>query len=158
MSNLETLRSDWRTTIENEGGHCPVCDRWGKIYKRPINRSMAASLAWLCNATPDEDGWVNVAGTAPKWLIRTNQLSTLKWWGLVERLDSDDAKKKHSGMWKVTATGRAFVMQGTRIPKYVFTYNDDVEGFGAETVTLRGCFKDSFDYEEVMNGRFSDDH
>ena len=41
---LEQLRAAWRSTIEEDGGHCPCCDRWGKIYSRTLNKTMAKSL------------------------------------------------------------------------------------------------------------------
>ena len=60
MDNREALRDAWGRTIANDGGHCPVCDRWGKIYLRNINVTMAQGLMWLCRQTGDADGWINV--------------------------------------------------------------------------------------------------
>ena len=136
-AELVNLRDDWRLTIEGDGGHCPVCDRWGKIYGRAINETMAKSLIWLVGAQKNESGWVDVPATAPRWLVQSNQLPTLKWWGLVERLPNDaESKNKHSGLWRPTALGYDFVNAGARVPKKVFTYNDNVEGHSTETVSL----------------------
>ena len=89
------LRKAWRHAIEHDGGHCPVCDRWGKVYPRSINKSMAKSLIWLCSSDSDADNWVNVPVTGPQWVVRTNQLPTLRWWDLVERrANTEDEKKK----------------------------------------------------------------
>jgi hypothetical protein len=44
----QELRDQWRHTIDDEGGHCPVCDRWGRVYARGINNTMASALIWLC--------------------------------------------------------------------------------------------------------------
>jgi hypothetical protein len=147
---LGGLRLAWRSTIEGDGGYCPVCERWGKIYSRPINKTMARGLLWLCGAPRDEDGWVNVP-QGPQWLVRSNQLATLRWWGLVERCEpSDDPKKKHTGLWRVTAHGEAFALNRVEVPEYVYTYNGEVELFSRETVRIVDCFDDIFDYEEVM--------
>lgn len=152
MDTLYGLREIWRKVIEAKGGHCPVCDRWGKIYGRSINKTMAQSLIWLCYAETDSEGWVDIPAKAPRWVVRSNQLPTLKWWGLVERRGNDkNSKIKHSGMWRPTAKGLDFVHHGTRIEQQVFTYNDEVQGYGTTTITLRDCFKDTFDYEETMN-------
>jgi hypothetical protein len=149
------LRKAWRHTIDRDGGHCPVCDRWGKVYARNINKSMAKSLIWLCNARSDEAGWVNVPVNGPQWVVRTNQLPTLRWWDLVERRpNTEDEKKKHSGYWRVTQKGLDFVLKHTRVPKKVFTYNGEVEGVSLETVAIEDCFKDFFDYQDVMNTYF----
>lgn len=152
MDVLERLRAIWRGTIESGGGHCPTCDRWGKVYSRPINRTMAKSLVWLAYAKPDDKGWVDVPTTAPRWVVQSNQLPTLRWWGLIERRDNNGkTKTKHSGLWRLTPAGLDFVHHGVRIPKNVFTYNDSVRGYGTETVTLKDCFADNFDYNATMS-------
>mgnify|MGYP006291746137 CR=1 FL=1 len=154
MSDLQQHRDSWRHTIEGDGGHCPVCARWGKIYGRSINETMARSLIWLV-ATPLDNGWIDVPLKAPRWLVRSNQLPTLKWWGLVERCPNEkDSKVKHSGLWRPTALGYDFVNAGARVPKKVFTYNDQVEGHSTETVAIHQCFKQQFDYQEMMNTHF----
>lgn len=149
---IQRLRIIWRSIIENGGGRCPVCSRWGKIYGRNINKTMAQSLVWICHAEVDAEGWVDVPATAPRWVVQSNQLPTLKWWGLVERRFNDGKNKtKFSGMWRPTEKGLDFVHNNTRIAKQVFTYNDEVQGFGLDTVTLRDCFEDNFDYNATMN-------
>ena len=154
MSDLQQHREAWRHTIEGDGGHCPVCARWGRIYGRAINETMARSIIWLASA-PMDNGWVNIPATAPRWLVRSNQLPTLKWWGLVERCPNEkDSKVKHSGLWRPTALGYDFVNTGARVPKKVFTYNDQVEAHSTETVAIYQCFKQQFDYQEVMNTHF----
>jgi len=152
MDVLEKLRAIWRGTIESSGGHCPTCDRWGKVYSRPINRTMAKALIWLAYAKPNAEGWVDVPVTAPRWVVQSNQLPTLRWWGLIERRDNEGkTKTKHSGLWRLTPAGLDFVHRGVRIPKNVFTYNDAVRGYGTETVTIKDCFADNFDYNAAMS-------
>lgn len=149
---ISDLRSDWQKTIEHDGGHCPVCDRWGKIYGRNINKTMAVSLIWLASAQPDEEGWIDVPIKAPRWVIRSNQLPTLKWWGLVERKPNDkESKNKHSGMWRATEQGKQFARRDSVVPRRAFTYNDEVLGFSIEEIYIDQCFKDRFDYQEIMN-------
>lgn len=150
----EELRQKWRRTIEGDGGHCPVCDRWGRIYARGINKTMAQSLMWLCKAIKDDDGWVDVPTSAPRWLVRSNQLSTLRWWLLVERKGNDDPKNKHSGMWKATKLGEEFVYGIKKIPEKVYTYNGEVEVVSQNSIHISECFKEYFDYEKIMNEYF----
>jgi hypothetical protein len=157
-ANLAGARIKWNEDIHGDGGHCPVCERWGKIYKRNINRTMAMSLLWLNQNSlweNDERQWVDVPKTAPRWLVRSNQLPTLAWWGIVERAPSNDKSLKHSGLWRPTAIGDAFAMGKVSIRRGVFTYNNKVQGFTNERVYIHECFKTRFDYEEVMNGRMS---
>lgn len=152
---FEELRKMWRTTIEHDGGHCPVCDRWGKVYKRNINKTMAVSLIWLCKQEL-KDGWIDVPARAPKWLVASNQLSTLKWWGLVERNEpSEKGSTKFSGLWKPTQKGIDFSLNKTTLPKSVYTYNDKVEDYGSEEIYIEQCFDEYFDYQDVMNNQYS---
>lgn len=155
LHSVKQLRDQWQDTIENEGGHCPVCSRWGKIYARTLNRTMARSLLWLCSEhmqTP----WINVPKVAPRWLVRSNQLPTLKWWGLVERMPADpEAKTKHSGMWRPTELGVKFALQQVTVARKVYTYNDTVHAFSPEQVSLPDCFDGDYDYQATMNEMFS---
>jgi len=154
-SDLQNLRKNWRNCIEGDGGHCPVCDRWGKVYARNINRTMAYSLLWLIGAKANESGWVDVPNTAPKLILRSNQLPSLRWWGLVERLESNDPSLKHSGMWAATAKGLEFAYQNIKVPHRIFTYKGEVEAFSEQQVLISECFEDNFDYQEVMKTLFT---
>jgi hypothetical protein len=126
---------------------------------------MAESVRWLCEQDP-VDEWIDVPNTAPKWILRSNQLPTMKWWGLVERKaveppSEQQAKKKgdnkHSGLWRPTQKGRDFVFGGLAIPKYVYTYYDTVTRFGDELTTFGEC-NDTFSYIAVMsNGKLPSD-
>jgi hypothetical protein len=145
---LFELRLAWREAIEGDGGHCPCCDRWGKIYPRSLNVTMARSLIWLAHHSANWD-WVDVPKSAPRWLVRSNQLPTLRWWGLVERHGNDDPTKRHSGLWRVTERGDLFAQNRLQVPKKVYTYNADVKSFSDELITIRDCVE-SFDYSAVM--------
>ena len=152
MENRMIMRDAWGRTIAGDGGHCPVCDRWGKIYVRNINKTMAQGLVWLNHQTGDEDGWVNVPITGPQWLVRSNQLATLHWWNLVERKSKDDShKSKFSGIWRTTQLGKDFVAGLIRVPRSVYTYNNNVVKHGDEDVLLSECLDEGFDYNQVMS-------
>ena len=144
---LQEARADWRYAIEGDGSHCPCCDRWGKIYPRHFNSSMAKALLWLVGKGGD---WTDVPNTAPKWLTRTNQLPTVRWWRLIERRESEDPAIKHSGMWRATERGADFAYGRISIPRVVFTYNAEVVRFGEEKMRVEEAFKTHFDYTQVM--------
>ena len=151
MDERAALRDAWGRTIANDGGHCPVCDRWGKVYLRNINVTMAQGLMWLCRQTGDEDGWINVPVVGPQWLVRSNQLATLHWWNLVERKSKDETHKaKFSGIWRPTALGKNFAGGLVRVPKSVYTYNNMVMRYSTEEVLISECLKEVFDYDQVM--------
>jgi hypothetical protein len=113
---------------------------------------MARSLIWLCHAPTVEDGWVNVPTQAPRWLVRSNQLPTLRWWDLVYRASSDEQDRRFSGMWRPTALGRAFAAGSVEIPRTVYTYNGEREKYGTARIRIADCFDSHFSYQEVMKG------
>lgn len=148
-NTLEQARQQWGETIKGDGGRCPCCDRFGKIYARAINRTMAKCLLWLIQESQDGK-WVDVPNRAPRWLVRSNQLPTLRWWELVERMEPcEDERLKHSGMWRPTDLGREFARDEVTIPKKVFTYDGAPVGFSSYMTTISGCIG-GFHYKEVM--------
>jgi hypothetical protein len=149
MSELKVLQEEWRRTIEGKGGRCPCCNRWGKIYPRHINATMARSLSWLV-AEADNTAWVDIPNTAPRWLVRSNQLPTLRWWELVERAATDDKDKKFSGMWRPTAKGIAFANGTIAVPRTVYTYDGNVVEYGEDRLYIHECRDKNFSYAEVM--------
>ena len=152
-SCVEELREAWQEITQHEGGHCPVCDRWGKIYARAVNETMARSLIWLAA----RDGWVDVPRDGPRWVVRSNQLPTLRWWGLVERQENHDPKNKHSGMWRATEKGRGFASNTVSVPYKVFTYNAEPVAWSDAVIHIAECFGTRFDYEAVMSEHELDD-
>lgn len=127
-----------------------MCDRFGIVYRIGLNATMAKSLIWLSKANADAHGWVDVPTTAPKLVLRSNQLPTTKHWGLVERRPNDDPKVKHSGMWRITDKGRQFVANNLRVPRKVYIYNDVVEAWTPEDISIVECFAEQFDYQDAM--------
>lgn len=147
---LMQLREEWRLKIEGDGGYCPCCDRWGKIYRRSINASMARALLWLSQQADRGDGWVHVPSIAPAWLLRSNQLATLHLWGLVVSFDPSESKLTSSGLWKITQKGTLFTHNTTYVPKYAYVYNNRVEEFEGPEVSISDCLGDKFDYHTLL--------
>lgn len=161
-TELEQLRAAWKSTIHGDGGACPCCDRFGKVYARAINETMAKSLQWLYNKN-NEKGlreWIDVPNSAGTEVLRTNQLSTLRWWGLVERMtpppDEKKNKTKHSGMWRITLKGMDFVEGRTTVPRQVFTYNADVVGFSEDITTYEQCKDRHFNLKQTMEQTYKE--
>lgn len=155
MITLEEARGIWQRMIDARGGRCPCCNRFGKIYDRKLNSTMARSLVWLTKATVPM-AYVNVPEALEISMSRTNQHPSLRWWGLVERPENGDEQstKKYEGYWRVTPRGRAFVAGEITVPNRVWTYDGETipnpPGAKIRMVTLADCFKTPFDYREIM--------
>lgn len=157
MLELEHLRHSWNKTIHGDGGKCPCCDRFGKVYSRTINETMAKSLEWLYkqNTTKGLREWIDVPNSAGKEILRTNQLSLLRWWDLVGRQTPSPTDKKHkgkhSGMWRITLKGMDFVEGKAVVPYKVHTYAGEVVGQTDDNlITFEACRGTRFDYQETM--------
>jgi hypothetical protein len=151
---LQTLRDNWRNVIENEGGRCPCCDRWGKINAHALIESMALSLLWISKQPTDDDGYVNVSRTGPSWVIK-GKYSLLKHWDLITKLDRDDKPRQSDGQWQITTKGYQFLRNELPIARKVFIYDNTVQGFSQEEVLFRECFNKHFDYDTVMSDHFN---
>ena len=126
---------------------CPCCDRFGVFRLQNVNSTMARGLIWLVEEHLAGDTWIDVPGQAPKWLLKTNQLSSCKHWGLVlQKSHEAGGKKKKSGFWKPTAQGIQFVRGEIEIIKYAIVYNDKCFGFQGDYLHIEDCLGEHFDY------------
>ena len=137
----------------DEGAICPCCGKYARRYRRKFNSSMARSLIWLYRVSTtdgtDAASWVDVPNTAPKWLLRTNQLPTVRWWGFIERRPAAN-DQKHSGYWSPTKAGIGFVLRTIRARSAVVTYNGEPVGFEGDSILIDSALGRNFSYRELM--------
>jgi hypothetical protein len=154
---LDEARQEWQQTIRDDGGYCPCCDKWGKMYHRAINITMARSIVWLANHTQPGGDYVDVPRLAPRFLLRSNQLASMKWWRMCERAaPHPEEDKKHSGMWRITDLGNRWANNLVRVPLYVWTYANEVDSYDGDMVTVSDII-DHFSYGDVMSHRYDDE-
>jgi hypothetical protein len=152
---LSQLKTNWRATIEGDGGNCPCCGKWGKVSPQGMNETRALALLWLSRAPSDVDGWVDVPKTGPRWLMRGKTHTTLQHWGFVESSGHAEDSKKSDGAWRVTPKGLHFICGTITVPRKAYIYKNVVEGWSDECVSFRECFGRHFDYAEVMADNFN---
>lgn len=150
----------WVQARLDDGTTCPVCDQHAQRYYRTLNSGMARWLMVLARLSPRHmPRWVSTrdvirhaatlrgfgssmgSGEAP---------SLLPFWGLIETKPSDDPAKKHSGVWRPTEKGHAFVAGELAIPRRVVVYNNALERFDGTDATIRAALGKKFNYEELM--------
>jgi hypothetical protein len=145
---------DWLRQHVRDGAVCPCCRQLAKIYRRKLNSSMARSLIWLVRAAGPTLDWVEVTQRAPRWLVRSRELSKLTYWGLVEKCPKDPASTsggRDSGAWRPTPDGVDFAMARTHLPAHALVYDNRVLRLdGAEQVDIRQALGKRFNYEELM--------
>ena len=157
---LSQLRQSWQHVSEGDGGHCPVCDRWGKVYSIHLTGSMVRALGWLYKESQiTGERWVNVPTTAPRTVMRSYSITSLKYWGFVEQRPPEkkvqgekktEAKTRTSGYWAITEAGKQFLINQQSVPDRAFVYADTVRGYGMQTVYAKEVMDKKFDYDAMM--------
>lgn len=153
---LQEARDQWYNTIRGDGGYCPCCDKWGKMYHRAINITMARSIVWLATHTQPASDWIDVPKRGPRWLVKSNQLPSMRWWRMCERAEPDpEIDRKFSGMWRITDLGQRWAGNLVRVPLYVWTYAASVDSYDGDMVAVSDIMAD-FSYGAVMSDRYDD--
>lgn len=135
-----------------EGVQCPCCGQLARLYKRALNSAMARSLIWLVGESGPNLDWVDVPNTAPKWLLKSRELPKLVHWGLIEEMPKDplDTSKRTSGWWRPTSKGRQFAKNTIKVPKRVHLYNNAVQRFDPEEISILDALGTKFDYADLI--------
>jgi len=140
------LRAKSRLPIET----CDCCGGNTKLYRRKLNSGQARVLIALYHAVD----WVHLRRTIPALVAEVQgDTSKLTHWGLAEAKPSEeDSTKRDSGIWRITAHGRAFVLGTHEVPShaYVATPGDRLLGMESTTVDIVEALGEHFDYQELM--------
>ena len=147
-----TLREarDWLQDrkAEKPGGICPCCDRWTKIHRRRIPASAVRVLVQLYTySNIHGDGfhhYTDFKKSKVGW-----EFVLFRYFGLVERSEKAPDNKKTSGMYSITALGRAFVRGETTIPRRVYLFNKEMVGTSKRRQSISDIWPD-FNYRELM--------
>lgn len=145
--HLRRLQDEWRQTIEGDGGDCPCCGQFGKVYKAKLSQHFVLCLKWMADHAGD-DGWVEVQKTGPRWMLKSKTYSMLEHWGFIE------CQTRRSGVWRVTRLGRDFLGGSHLAPAAVYIYDNRVWSTDEKEVAFRDCFGVHFNFDELMSTNF----
>ncbi len=156
FNDPEYLLQDARDYVKNnldDGIICPCCNKYTRRYKRKFNSTMARSLLWLVKTYLNNKpyNFIDVPKDGPRWLVRSNQLATIRWWDLAQRpINEDNPDLKHSGLWKPTEKGINFVFRRIRIPEVAVTYDGNLQELSGNLVSIEDTLGTKFSYAEIM--------
>jgi hypothetical protein len=111
---------------------------------------MARGLIWLARKAGAERRWVDIPKEAPRWLVKSNQISITALWDFVESQKSADPKKKATGLWRPTPRGVGFAKGRIKVRQRVHTFNNRVVGWSGPEIDVKEALGKNFDYTEVM--------
>jgi hypothetical protein len=140
-----------------DGVNCPCCGQLAKLYRRPINATMALGLVLIYQHFKKNPShtWLHVAA----YLVKVKRDSTiaggdvvkLRHWGLLERAKGERADgSDRIGRYRITEIGKQFVEGRIAVPKYVYLFNQRLFRLSEEMTTIREALDDKFNYNELM--------
>jgi len=140
----------------HDGVSCPACGQFCKVYKRPINSTMAFALCRIYQhfAKYPNHVWLHI----PQFLTQVRHASLsggdvvkLRYWGLIERVaGTRDDGSDRIGCYRITEVGKQFVEGRVAVPKYVYLYNQLLLRLSEEMTTIREALGEKFKYDELM--------
>lgn len=150
---LEELRLEMQQAAHNDGGVCPVCDQFVKVYKRKITSTMARQLLALYKMRLSGEHWVHVSRLVLGG-AGGGDFAKMEFWGLITQKSHQpgDEGKKTSGYWSITEKGQAFCEGQIKVPLHTYVYNGTVLKQSEEAVDIKQSLSDKFDYRELMDG------
>ena len=144
---------------EKDGMSCPCCEQFAKVYKRSITLTEVKILAKIYDVVlgkrtvaPTEQ-WVKIGADGD---LRTQggDFAKLRFWSLIEEREGERPDgSKRAGYWRITELGIQFLLGTTRVPRYVWIYNNQVvappDGVANKNITVYDVAK-SFDFQSIM--------
>lgn len=149
MRTLEQAKRDYQKVLKGDGGRCPCCKRWGKINGYQVTSTQVKGMIWMYKNFRKNE-WIEL-GKAPKYILRSKALATLRHWDLVEKKPKEEKEdKRGSGFWRLTQKGRDFIRKKIVLPKYAFVFDSRLISYSTERVDVIQSLNKKFSYEELM--------
>jgi len=135
-----------------KGTCCPCCERFIKLYRRPLSASMARYLIVLAKKSGMGNPWLHVETDFRDVSIPSRgDYAKLRYWGLIEAKPGvSERGARTKGYWRITDKGRAFVAGNAPVPSHILLLNNRVVGFSDNLVTIRDALGKAFNYDELM--------
>lgn len=137
-----------------DGTHCPCCQQFCKVYRRPITSTMAAWLIQLVRRFAQEPRWYSVS---ERWSLLANRgtgdVAKLEHWDLIRSCPNDDKSKRTSGLWQPTADGVNFAHARTTLPRWAILYDGKLLRLDGPQVGIERALGRRFDYGLLMMGQ-----
>jgi hypothetical protein len=135
----------------DKGFTCPSCGSFVKLYKRPINSSMAIVLILMYKA--NRKGFFHVEQFLKE--IGRPELRAdfhkLRFWNLIEPQPGirEDGSNRN-GYYKITGRGVAFCQGQFTVQKTAVLLHYELQRLEGPEVTIKDCLKEKFNYNELM--------
>lgn len=147
FSDLDRLRKMSNEPISK----CQHCGANSKVYAYKIG-SYARVLVWMA-VHSEEGGYLHIPTSGA--INGGGDYAKLRYWGLIEKSPHNpDPKKKSSGLWRLSTTGRDFALNRVTINSTCYYSHPpgEILGFEPDQVSIVDALGKHFDYSSLMSG------
>jgi hypothetical protein len=163
-ASLEDAKK-WLRERFGKGAPCPCCGQLVKLYRRPLNYSMAVVLLlmerYYRRVGVSEQEWLHVPTYITEAVayhprgavaIRGGDWAKMKYWGLIEeKPETRDDGSPRAGYWRMTPLGRQFATRQAKVASHVYIYNGEpMQKTADELITIDDALGTHFNYSELM--------
>lgn len=148
------VRADFIATLkQGEACDCPTCGRHAQVYRRKFHASMALQLIRLYRLGGTAH-YIHASKLILPEVSGAGDFTKAKYWGLIHpQVPNTRPETKCSGNWMLSVAGLEFVKGRHRIPREVFVFDDEVQGYSPETISITEALEGKFNYHELIEGR-----
>lgn len=149
---LESAKQYLRDNYE-KGCRCPACGQNVKLYPRLLSSSMAYALILIDKHT--RDGKFRHIENHFKELDIPSSIrgdfAKLVYWGLIEKYQQQrEDGSNRNGYYRITEKGSDFVKGKISVVDRMFVYNQQIQGYGKDEITIFDALRNKFDYNDLM--------
>jgi hypothetical protein len=135
---------------KSKGYTCDCCGLFVKSYRRSFNSNMGIAILTLYKYGEGKYQHMEEL-LQSKGLKRCGDFSYLRFYGLIEKLEAkrNDGSSRN-GKYKITGRGTAFAECKLTVQKHFIIFNNTLEGFSGEEITVKDALGEKFNYEQLM--------
>jgi len=148
MQLLEDARRHVREGLD-KGVTCPCCGQLAKRYRRWIHAEVAIFLIKLVKAYRKDPRYYHAKELIDAKGKHSTDASYTQHWGLVTKANAE-ADGRKGGFYKPTQRGIDFVLGRIAVPAHAVIYDNRVEEWATNNVSIRDSLGKKFKYEELM--------
>jgi hypothetical protein len=149
--NRESQRGGIVSVTEIKPVVCEHCGHVETPRRRWLNASYANYLIAMDRKSGNDFPWVHVIKDfRQEPLASRGDFAKLRFWGLIEQKQNEDATKTCSGYWRLAPAGRSFVREGSRAVAWkIFQFGRPVQDSALE-ITIAQALGRPFDFQETI--------
>lgn len=160
-SAIQVIKQDiFNPKTMAEGKKCPCCEQHVEMHKKNIDSMMAYRLFKLYNLNNNSDRtYFHVEDDIKVPNKLGGGWAKLRHWGLIEQKPKveGEGNGRTSGFWKITEKGMMFVEGKIMVEEHVRLYNGKKYEVKGKLVSINDCLKNKFNYNDLKNGKFSEE-